>query len=593
MPSYLHTLRSVSQTLSKMKTMVSIIMTTGTLALTGCSSVAQTDAHPITPQPVSQGSTQDAETIQALLEAEFTLQREGANEAFLPFYKIAKKTRDKALTERLIHIAIASQNNLNIEKSTNLLISISPNDEQAYALKLQVLLQAKRADDAATLLSQAIDRRISIRFLPLFIDKNIRDNDLMNTIATALAKLPTKQHDNLFIKASDARVQFNAGNYDAAIKLSQYLLNQSEVTDKEPLYLILAYSQDQLGHQNKAITAIETGRKIYPKSARLLTPLLDFFVQSSQIDKAIKTYQDAALSPSSRIQAGISFSNTLLSSGHPDVALTVLNQLPARHYGFEDQVYYLKANALSDLGNKDQAIREMEKVSGILSTHATNQIALWLYAEHREKLINAMVLRRTSREHIPEVVSAICQLHTDNNHNDLALDLLNRTLRMHPQSDAIRYRKALLDDSMGNWKGAITELKTLLDKDQNNAQYLNALGYTLLIRTDRTKEAMDYIEKAYQVNPEDPAIIDSLGWGFFLQGKLTRASFYLKKAWNTLHDAEIAAHYGEALWKQKAYKQAVEIWQTALNDNPTNTLLLDTVKRLNPSLLEKSTKDNE
>ena len=97
---------------------------------------------------------------------------------------------------------------------------------------------------------------------------------------------------------------------------------------------------------------------------------------------------------------------------------------------------------------------------------------------------------------------------------------------------------------------------------------------------------MSYIEKAYSQNDKDPAIIDSLGWGYFLQGKLIKASFYLKKAWNTLQDAEIAAHYGEVLWQQNAHQEANRIWQEALNNTPQNALLIETVTRLNPSLLD-------
>ncbi|MCW4629003.1 MULTISPECIES: tetratricopeptide repeat protein [Marinomonas] len=202
-----------------------------------------------------------------------------------------------------------------------------------------------------------------------------------------------------------------------------------------------------------------------------------------------------------------------------------------------------------------------------------------------------MVLNRTHREDIPEQIAAISQIHEENGNTHLSYELLSEALLLFPDSDALRYQKALLADALGQWDVTESELKTLLEKDPENPQYLNALGYTLLVRTQRIDEAMIYIESAYEKADSDPAIIDSLGWGFFLKGELEQSSYYLKKAWSILPDAEIAAHYGESLWKQRHYKEALEIWKTALEASPDTPLLLDTIKRLSPSLLEESQQD--
>ena len=591
MPSYLHTFAHAKTKYLSMRPAASLFLIVSSAALFGCSSTPQ---HNNVAEQTSKITTNTAQQIpandqiEALLEAEFTLQREGPDQAFPPFYQLVKQTQDKALAERLVHIAIASHSNANIEKSTDLLIAIDPISEQAYSLKLQMLLQAKRNDDALTVLKTALDNKVSVHFLPLYIDKNIRNSDLVNTIAVTLDKLPAHYHDNLFIKASDARIQFSHGDYQASIETSKVLLANPNVSDKEPLYLLQAYSQDQLGNRESAISSLETGLDHFPQSSRLLTPLLEFLVQSEEITKALEQYQKLHLKQSDHIQAGITFSNLLISKGHAKTALTILKALPDSKYGLENQVAYLMATALADIGQKDQAITEMKTVSGVLNSHATNQVALWLYDEGKQDQINTMVLSRTSREQIPEVVAAICRLHEERQHNDLSLALLNSALAAYPHSDALRYRKALLEDTMGNWQNTVAELKLLLTKKPQDAQYLNALGYTLLTRSNKTTEAMRYITQAYQQDPKDPAIIDSLGWGFFIQGKLKNASFYLKKAWDTLQDAEIGAHYGEALWLQKEYSEATFIWGTALRENPNNALLLETVKRLSPSLLDNT-----
>ncbi|REG83011.1 hypothetical protein DFP81_107191 [Marinomonas pollencensis] len=591
MPPYLHTLAHAKAKFFSIRPAASLLLILSSAVLFGCSSTPQQSNTTKLPSISKAGSVlpeRSNDQIEALLEAEFTLQREGPSQAFPSFYKLVEKTQDKQLAERLLHIAMASHNNANIETSTDLLIAIDPISEQAYSLKLQMLLQANRTEDALALLTKALDNKVSIHFLPLYIDKNIRNSDLLNTIASTLKKLPDNYHQNLFIKASNARIQFSNGNYQASINITKPLLANKNVPDKEPLYLLQAYSQDQLGNRESAILSLETGLNQFPTSTRLLTPLLEFLVQAGEIENAAKKYQTLPLKQSDHIQAGITFSNLLISTGHPESALSVLEKLPSNKYGLDNQVAYLMATALADTGKKDQAIQEMQNVSGILNSHATTQVALWLYDEGKQDQINKMVLKRTPREQIPEVISAICRLHEEKHHNDLSLALLTDALTAYPHSDALRYRKALLEDSMGNWQNTITELKHLLSKKPQDAQYLNALGYTLLTRSNKINEAMHYITQAYHQDPKDPAIIDSLGWGFFLQGQLTNASFYLKKAWDTLQDAEIGAHYGEVLWQQEKHSQAAFIWTTALRENPNNTLLLETVKRLSPSLLDKT-----
>ncbi|MEP0074248.1 MAG: hypothetical protein ABJE79_16265, partial [Marinomonas sp.] len=105
---------------------------------------------------VTQNKTSTAQQIEALLEAEFLLQREGPKKAFDAFYDLASKTADDKLLERLIQVAIASQNDNYVERSANLWLETDPYAEQAYSLKAQVLIKNQRPEETATLLINAI-----------------------------------------------------------------------------------------------------------------------------------------------------------------------------------------------------------------------------------------------------------------------------------------------------------------------------------------------------------------------------------------------------------------------------------------------------
>ncbi|WP_262368545.1 hypothetical protein [Marinomonas sp. IMCC 4694] len=524
--------------------------------------------------------------IRKQLNAEFILQREGPNKAFEAFYQLATESGNLLLIERLARIAITSQNPLYIEKSANLWLSADPYAEAAYALKLQIIIKGNRSKDVTDLINSAIQNNVPLRFLPLYLEENIRDNTQVTTIEKAILALTQPAQNNQYVQLSHAHILLLTGQYQLAIEISEQLLSHHDTEKSEALYLILSFGQKNLDRLEDAISTLKMACEAQPGNRRLLMPLIDFLVENHQSDNAIATYRAAQLNAPEKQQVGINLMRSLLERDQPDLALTVAYSLPNTEQGLSDQVQFLTAIALSQQGKKADAIRAMEQVNGALRSNASNQMALWLYEASQENTINDMILNRTLRENMPEQIAAISGLHEEKGRIDLSYDLFNRALIALPESDIIRYRKALLADTIGLWEVTESELKILLQKDTNNPQYLNALGYTLLTRTTRLDEAMTYIELAYEKVDDDPAIIDSLGWGFFLKGELEQSSYYLQKAWSLLPDAEIAAHYGESLWKQRHYKKAIEIWRTALERSPNTPLLLDTIQRLSPTMLD-------
>jgi Flp pilus assembly protein TadD len=124
------------------------------------------------------------------------------------------------------------------------------------------------------------------------------------------------------------------------------------------------------------------------------------------------------------------------------------------------------------------------------------------------------------------------------------------------------------------------DLRFILEREPDNAMVLNALGYTLADRTTRYAEARELIEQAYQLNPDDPAILDSLGWVNYRQGNLDEAERLLRKALQDFPDHEVAAHLGEVLWAQGKQKEARKIWRKALGQQPDSSILRSTLLRL-------------
>ena len=103
-------------------------------------------------------------------------------------------------------------------------------------------------------------------------------------------------------------------------------------------------------------------------------------------------------------------------------------------------------------------------------------------------------------------------------------------------------------------------------------------------RNERLKEARALISKALSLNPSSSAIRDSMGWVEYRLGKLPQAKLHLQQAYVAEPQAEIAAHYGEVLWKSGEHDHARTVWQQGLKLDPKDKVLLETIKRLDPKL---------
>ena len=114
------------------------------------------------------------------------------------------------------------------------------------------------------------------------------------------------------------------------------------------------------------------------------------------------------------------------------------------------------------------------------------------------------------------------------------------------------------------------KLRELIQLKPDHAQAYNALGYTLADRNIRLKEAREYIEKALKLAPDDPFILDSMGWVYYRMGNLNEGLEYLKRAYTQRPDPEIAAHLGEVLWVQGKKAEAEQLWRGSMKEHPGN-----------------------
>lgn len=163
-----------------------------------------------------------------------------------------------------------------------------------------------------------------------------------------------------------------------------------------------------------------------------------------------------------------------------------------------------------------------------------------------------------------------------------ALDLYSSALDDYPDDPDLRYGRSLAYERLGRIDAAEADLRSLLRRDPDDARALNALGYMLTVHTRRYAEAKSLVSRALALQPEDAAVIDSMGWVHFKLGEPRLALDWLERAYAKFPDPEVAAHLGEVLWTLGEQDRARQIWDEALARDPAHPALKETVERLRP-----------
>ena len=132
---------------------------------------------------------------------------------------------------------------------------------------------------------------------------------------------------------------------------------------------------------------------------------------------------------------------------------------------------------------------------------------------------------------------------------------------------------------MKDFENADKDLQKSLKINPNDAYVLNYLAYSWLERDYKINEAIEMLEKAYEQENNDPYIIDSIGWAYYLINDYIKAEKFLKRAVQLMPDDPIVNdHYGDILWKLDRKIQARYFWSMVLKMQDAEEDLLDQIK---------------
>ena len=155
-----------------------------------------------------------------------------------------------------------------------------------------------------------------------------------------------------------------------------------------------------------------------------------------------------------------------------------------------------------------------------------------------------------------EIIQFEADLLIENDEFELAMTVLNDSLSKLDFNRDLIYTRALVADRLGEIELVENDLRKILSLFPNDADALNALGYSLTNFTSRYEEAYQLIRRALELKSDSFYILDSMGWIYFKLGDLRRSIFYLEKAYELSQDDEITQHLVEVLNANGEFEKA-------------------------------------
>ena len=518
-----------------------------------------------------------------ILEAEIAGQRGQLEIAVSSYLDLARTTRDPKIVERASRIAVFARNNKAAKEAATIWVELDPRNPDPHQVLALMAIREKNIDDALLHVQSILDYTYGEVDKKLLMIANLvrreAENDL---IMDVMEKLIMTRADSPKVLFAFARIATVLGNYDRAIELLDKTLKLDPENDNAVIsYITIKRRQEKL---DEAITWVESylqnrsddDFKLRLSYARLLT-------DSKRYEESRRQYEILVKQAPNNVDILFALGLLYLQENRLNDAEGYFNRLSKRG-SFNNEANYYLGRIAEDREKLDQAAIWYQGVQkGQNSFDSQVRLALILAKQDRidgaRKHLNSIITQNDVERVI--LIQAEGEILAEENRLQEAMEVYNLAISDGYNQDLL-YSRAMLAEKMDRLDILESDLKQILTHDPDNAQALNALGYTLADRTNRYDEALKLINRALELSPNDYYILDSKGWILFRLGKLDEAIDYLKKALELRPDGEIAAHLGEVLWVKGNTKEAKKVWETALKATPGNLMLQNVIQRFSP-----------
>ncbi len=468
-----------------------------------------------------------------------------------------------------------------MEELSHLWIEKDPSAQEPHLLLAYQLLERGQLEDAMGHIGQVLALGGNIDF---------------TTITSRTQYLPPQARDRLIDSFLELHQRFpdeRAVHYsliqlleqsDRAEEAMTTLMEYREMHgNSSRIMLLQAQLLLKMGNVQEASSVLAAGIEAYPENRLLRFNYGRILVQTQQLEEAREQFALLSVMAPDDYETLYSLALIDLELDQIDTAKQLLTKLVQAGYRLNESHYYLGYIAQTE-GNNVEAIAQFLQVGSDYPNYLNAQrqgIRLLIEEgqyEEAHQWVSQLVATMPDQELMLISVEADALMNVGR--LALAETLLSTTVTKYPGNTDLLFARALLYERMGDMAASEQDLRRIIEMAPRDSRALNHLGYTLADRTDRYEEALALLERAIAVSPEDPAIIDSLGWALFKLGRYEEALTQLERAFAVFPDPEVAAHLGEVLWALGRERDANRLWEASLRENPGSEILTRTMERL-------------
>ncbi len=521
-----------------------------------------------------------AQTLYQYLVGEIALQRNQPELAAEALLDLAKNSRDPRLAQRATETAVQGRQATQAVDAATLWQALEPESPQAIQAAAALLLNSGRLAEARPYLEKIIaggeeNRASGFLHLNQMLGRQRNREAVLELVRHLASAYPDSAEGHYAV----AQAAWNASRRDEA--LSE--LNQAESLRPgwEPAALFHAQILQQ-GSSAETMNFLRDFLRQYPKSKDARLAYARLLVNEKQYTQARAEFQHLMNNDPGNPDAAFAIGLLALQEGDLEAADHYLQQALAGGHKDGDTVRFYLGQAAEENKRWDEAAAWYDSVGGgeqylnARIRHAGLMSKQGKLTEARHYLHQTRTQQDRQRALL---LQAEAQLLREAKLYQDAFDILGKGLEKQPDQPDLLYDHAMAAEKLDQLDIMEKDLRRLIQLQPDNAHAYNALGYSLADRNLRLNEARELVEKAAELKPEDPFIMDSLGWTYFRLGQHARAIELLRRAHALGNDPEIAAHLGEVLWSQGQRDEARKVWQSALKRAPENEALRNVMQK--------------
>ena len=581
------------------------LVTAGALVLIACGTVTPPATNPDAPsQPAIEDTQTPADQSQAdpvaakpapeaeiptdlkpdmlyrLLTAEIAGQRGHIDLAVKQYLAAAKESRDPEVVERATRIAVYARDDASAREAAELWTQLQPQSIDAHQVAAAMYVRAGDTKKAHAHLEQVIaNSQRGDRHTFMLITSLLSKEKDKKVAMQVMEELTATRQDNPEALYAYAQLALVVGELDkASVAAERVRTLLPEEADTHILHSNILYRQ---GRKTQAMDDLKAAVDRYPNNISLRDYYARRLVDEKRYPEARQQFNTLLEAAPDNYEAEYALALLSMQLHDLDGAEQHFKNLVKSGKRLNEASYYL--GQLAEQQNKEETAIQWYQVVNGGQYQIDAQIRIALIEARMGKIERARTrlqeIQVDSAEVEQRLYLAEGEILREAKMHQEAFDLYNVALAKMPESISLLYARALAAEKIDRIDVTFVDLKKIIEIEPNNVQALNAYGYTMVDRTDKIKEGYEYIQRAYKLQPEDPAILDSMGWANYRMRNYPEALKYLRKALELLKDAEIAAHLGEVLWVSGDHDQARTVWDAARRETPSHKLLLDVIKR--------------